>query len=120
MLAGTSRSARSVVDNPWRDRPFGVALDPPGSLARHYRDSLVELAVDVVQPDAVLGRVPTRQRTLGDQSPVRRPPRLVGQVVVYAVAPRQPAKSVAEGIEIVAEGVGRAADVPAQAAGALA
>ena len=72
----------------------------------------------VVQPGAVLGRVPAGQDSLGDQGPVHRAARLAREIVVHAVTVRDQAEAAGERVETVAVRVGGTTQVPAQAAGA--
>ncbi|GLX00263.1 hypothetical protein Misp02_43490 [Microtetraspora sp. NBRC 16547] len=75
----------------------------------------MELGAYVVKSNAILGRVARWEFTEGDEFPVTLTPWLVAEVVVDSVAERKEAQSVVNGIEIVAEGVGDSAQVPAQA-----
>src|SRR5205814_8944866 len=76
-----------------------------------------EFGAHVVQGRPVVSGVPGRQDPVAHQLQVAVPAWLVGGVVVHAVAVRQEPEPVGHGIEPVGGRVGRAAQVPADAAG---
>lgn len=113
--AGPSPYNANRLDGAFTVSASSERLDPPRSGARTHADGLVQALAQVVQTYTVLGGVASRQGPVGNECAVRRPARLVGEVVVHAVAEREQGEAVEEGIESVTEGVGGAADVPAQA-----
>jgi len=112
-------------DEPGSDRLLGVAAvgvggDVPCLLAGEDRDGLKEFCAGVEQSGSVLSRVSGGQLTVRDLIAEGRSARLVVEVVVDAVAVREESESFGEGVEAVPVGVGRPADVPAEASSACA
>jgi hypothetical protein len=93
-----------------------VGSDVPGVPAGQDGDGLQERRAGVKQSDAIFSRVSGGQFPGRDQLTERHPARLVVKVVVDAVAVGEEGEAAGERVKAVAVGVGRPADMPAQAA----
>jgi hypothetical protein len=87
-------------------------LDEVCAAAVALAHGLDEVGATIEQPDAVVGRVAAGQGAVGDELLEQRAALLLG-VVVHRIRVRHERESVGERPQVRTEGVGRAADMPA-------